>query len=157
MAYLRVIPRDLFNEAGLLKCYGRLWILLDELHHHDAHLSEGDGAPFLIEQDDGDGSITVASLPFRVNGNAWRLARPLNSRRPWPLYARRHDEEVEVFTEDGQFTLEFERLVGAHARLQTDDDRCTSPGGHVWVTQEGDDIAGEGRSYCEQCGADGDA
>jgi hypothetical protein len=34
---------------------------------------------------------------------------------------------------------------------------CTNPGGHSWVTQKGDDIAGEGRSYCEWCGADGDA
>lgn len=28
--YIRVVPRDLFNEGDLLKCYGRLWILLDE-------------------------------------------------------------------------------------------------------------------------------
>jgi hypothetical protein len=30
--------------------------------------------------------------------------------------------------------------------------RCTNPGGHVWVVSDEDD-----RSYCEQCGADGDA
>lgn len=27
--YIRVLPRDLFNEADLLKCVARLWILLD--------------------------------------------------------------------------------------------------------------------------------
>ena len=27
MAYTREIPRDLFNEANLLKCYGRLALL----------------------------------------------------------------------------------------------------------------------------------
>lgn len=31
MSYFRVIPRDLFNEASLLKCYGRLAILLDDM------------------------------------------------------------------------------------------------------------------------------
>ena len=29
--------------------------------------------------------------------------------------------------------------------------------GHAFVVQEGFDIIGEGRSYCEWCGADGDA
>lgn len=112
MAYQRVIPRDLFNEASLLKCYAHLWMLLERFHHHDAHLSEGDGAPFRIEQDPGSGGLTVANLPFRINGNAWNLFRPLNSREPWPLYAERHDEEVAVFTEDGQLTEAFVRLVG---------------------------------------------
>jgi hypothetical protein len=43
------------------------------------------------------------------------------------------------------------------------DDKCTDPGGHSWVytgtAYGGDDDSyhGEGRSYCEFCGADGDA
>ena len=32
---------------------------------------------------------------------------------------------------------------------------CSDPGGHSWVVQEVE--SGEGRSYCEWCGADGDA
>jgi hypothetical protein len=50
----------------------------------------------------------------------------------------------------------------------TDDDdepggKCTMPGGHSWVysgtAYGGDDASyhGEGRCYCEHCGADGDA
>ncbi len=113
MAYVRVIPRDLFNEADLLKCLGRVWILLDKMHHHDAHFDDGDGDPFMITQDESDGSISVSSLPFHINGNRWCLRRPLNARAPWPLYANRHDDEVAVFTEDGVFTGDFERLVGA--------------------------------------------
>lgn len=43
------------------------------------------------------------------------------------------------------------------------DDGCTDPGGHSWVctgtAYGGDDerYCGEGRTYCEFCGADGDA
>jgi hypothetical protein len=41
-----------------------------------------------------------------------------------------------------------------------DDDECTDPRGHHWVIEgAADDYpgAGEGRCYCEHCGADGDA
>ena len=31
MSYPRVIPRDLFNEASLLKCYGQVYLKLEEL------------------------------------------------------------------------------------------------------------------------------
>ena len=51
MTYTRVIPRDLFNEGDLLKCYGRLWILLDETRGHVAQLGEEEqlpSAPFEI-------------------------------------------------------------------------------------------------------------
>lgn len=43
------------------------------------------------------------------------------------------------------------------------DDACSDPGGHSWVctgTEYGgddDSYHGEGRCYCEFCGADGDA
>lgn len=53
------------------------------------------------------------------------------------------------------------------ALLEADDDGsdrpCTDPGGHVWAytgtAYGGDDerYMGEGRAYCEHCGADGDA
>ncbi len=31
MPYHRVLPRDLFNDANLLKCMGRLIMLIDDL------------------------------------------------------------------------------------------------------------------------------
>lgn len=117
MTYTRVIPRDLFNEADLLKCYGRLWILLDETRGHSARLgdaeSEHSGAPFEIRQDEADGSISVANVPFTIRGERWRLSRPLNCRSPWPLWCSSPDEETceRVFTEEGRFSPEFVQLI----------------------------------------------
>jgi hypothetical protein len=117
MSYRRVIPRDLFNEADLLKCYGRLWLCLDNLARgHAAQLGDDDGdhdgAPFRIEQG-ASGDITVANVPFKIHGNDWRLTRPLNSREPWPLYAENDDECVSVFTGDGELSAEFRALIRA--------------------------------------------
>lgn len=117
MTYTRVIPRDLFNEANLLKCYGRLWILLDETCGHNARLGdkagEHSGEPFEIVRDESDGSLSVANVPFTVAGEAWTLSRPLNAREPWPLWCSSPDEEIceRVFTEEGQFSPEFVQLI----------------------------------------------
>ena len=122
MTYRRVIPRDLFNEANLLKCYGRLWLCLDKLRDHKATLGDepngqdpGDhsGGAFVVEQNPDDGSITLANVSFCVDGERLRLARPLNSRDPWPLWV--DDEEAGicecVFTDEGELTPEFVAIV----------------------------------------------
>lgn len=113
MSYVRVIPRDLFNEANLLKCLGQLVLLL-ERRDHTAFLDEPIGSsPFRIEQDSASGAISVTNLPFTIQRKPWRLTRPLNSRQPWPLYAESEDGEqcVAVFEEDGLFTQEFLALI----------------------------------------------
>jgi hypothetical protein len=107
------VPRDLFNEADLLKCYGRLWIELDNRGAHMAVLDEGDGSPFEIVQDQSDGSTSVANIELRIAERPYRLSRPLNSRLPWRLYVDVDDEPVGVFTPDGQLTPEFLDLIGA--------------------------------------------
>jgi hypothetical protein len=116
MTYRRVVPRDLFNEGDLLKCYGRVWILLQG-GAFDASLGEGEGDPFDIQQDESDGSLSIPSLPFTIRGAVWRLWRPLNSREPWPLRASSPDEEqtVDVFTADGHFSQEFLAVLSAGA------------------------------------------
>lgn len=119
MSYQRVIPRDLFNESSLLKCYGRLSILLGETAGHRARLIH-DGAPFAISQDPSDGSITISNVHLIVSDALQsiftehvRLYRPLNSREPWPLYAMRaDDEEVAVFDDQGWLTDQMRRLIG---------------------------------------------
>lgn len=116
MTYQRVIPRDLFNEASLLKCYGRLWIVLDNTQGHKARLHH-DGGAFEPQQDSTDGSLTLwPSVEFIIDGQLpVRLWRPLNSREPWPLYAMVQNgefNEVEVFDINGYLTDTFRRIIG---------------------------------------------
>lgn len=113
--YTRVIPRDLFNEANLLKCYGKLWIAL-ESRRYDATLSDDDlprETPFHIVQSQDDGSLTIDNLAFKIKGELYRLWRPSNSRDPWPLYFSSMDDEIceRVFSDDGSLSPEFKRLT----------------------------------------------
>lgn len=110
--YLRVIPRDLFNEGNLLKCYGQIYLNLERLNVDAQLLDDGsldDGSPFRITQDL-DGNLTVLNVYLRVRGTRMPLRRPLNARSPYPLYMgfERYGEEDElaVFNDDGTFSKE---------------------------------------------------
>ncbi len=121
MTYRRVIPRDLFNEANLLKCLGRLWLCLDQVRDHSATLGthngydpgDHDGEPFAIVQNEDDGSISVANFPFTVRGTRFFLSRPLNSREPWPLWCGDESGEIclEVFNGAGDLSAEFLEFI----------------------------------------------
>lgn len=71
------------------------------------------------------------------------------------------DETRFLYVNDHVWYLEVR--VNADDDQGDEDDACTDPGGHRFVctgtAYGGDDASyhGEGRSYCEHCGADGDA
>lgn len=114
MGYYRVVPRDLFNESNLLKCYGGLYIKLDDMGIGGVALVESEpGAPFRIVQDPSDGSLFVENVNLYVRGKCVHLYRPLNSREPWPLYVELSDrfDVLPVFDDDGNLTEEFEAFV----------------------------------------------
>lgn len=119
-AYQRVIPRDLFNEANLLKCLGRLWIVTERYQPHKIVI-EHDGNRFDVWQDD-DGDIGVHNIHIYIGGNQYRVVRPLNSRRSWPLYLERYPTErydrIPVFTEfaEGELHEEMLALLGVEHR-----------------------------------------
>ena len=120
MTYKRVIPRDLFNEANLLKCYGRLFINLETACLSGVELDH-DGRAFDVQQDPSSGGLFVSNVVLKVAGKPCRLHRPLNSREPWPLYLTDDaDEEFAVFNEDGTFTEEFVQHVTASATAEAD-------------------------------------
>jgi len=111
MSYIRVIPRDLFNEANLLKCFGRLWI---ETERFRCVRIEHDGDPFQIEQNEDSGSLSIANVQVRIGGRSCQVWRPLNSRDAWPLYLQVGDEdEIRVFTDEGALSSEMMALIEA--------------------------------------------
>lgn len=110
MSYRRVIPRDLFNEANLLKCYGQIFINLETVETPGIEL-EHDGEPFDVQQDMGSGDLYVANVKLVVRGTAIMLYRAFNSREPWPLYlTTENEDEVETFC--GRWIV-----LRGHARL----------------------------------------
>lgn len=107
MSYNRVIPRDLFNEADLLKCAGRIYINLETAGLENVELVHEDNA-FDIQQDENSGDTYISNVYLMINDNPCLLWRPLNSRDPWPVYLLNEDEEqVPVFNKDGSFSQEF--------------------------------------------------
>lgn len=100
--YYRVIPRDLFNEANLLKCLGRLVLAADTLSELDVTHDDG---PFRVEQNPDTGGLYCTNVRFFWKGQLMELERPLNSREPWPLYWVNSEEEIEVFDSEGNVIL----------------------------------------------------
>lgn len=107
--YKRVLPRDLFNEAKLLKCMGKLTLLIEDkmidnlIYHYDLE-------PFCACQNEADGSIYMGNIEvFRTGseGGKIELSTPLNSKEPWPLRALIGDEEFSVFDDEGNIADEF--------------------------------------------------
>ncbi len=115
--YVRVVPRDLFNEGDLLNCHGRLVIALEEIESRARFLDE-DVRRFEILQSQASGGIVIANVRFEIDGILHRLERPLNSRRRNPLMVEAKDgdpdfEPVRVFEEDGTLTADMLELIGA--------------------------------------------
>ncbi len=113
MSYLRVIPRDLFNEANLLKCYGQLYLNLEHLGMQDCLEHTDDEQAFAVHQYQHSGGLTLSNVQLVISGNELDLSRPLNSRRAFPLYAEYDGETISVFNDDGTFTPEMLKLIGA--------------------------------------------
>lgn len=106
--YFRVMPRDLFNEGNLLKCYGQLALqLLDHPIAGVELVRDEDWKPFTIAQDQDDGSLRMDCTELLAHGHAVALYRPLNSRSPWPLWAVIEDEAIPVFDDQGAFDAGF--------------------------------------------------
>ena len=110
MNYVRVIPRDLFNEAKLLECVGQLCLLIHDgkcapLQVVHSHPEQG----FCVGQNKSDGSVYVMNLDFYVpKGPVIPFNSPLNSRQPYPLLCNdENDAEIAVFYDNGVLSAEF--------------------------------------------------
>lgn len=109
MTYQRVIPRDFFNEAKLLKCMGLLAMkVLDNQLPEGIKIGiEDNGESFDIIQMEYCGDITVNNYPVTVNGIELLFASKYNSKSNFPLYCEIDYEPIIVFNEIGDFSNEF--------------------------------------------------
>jgi hypothetical protein len=111
--YQRVIPRDLFNESKLLKCLGRLALLI-----HDGRLPgvemEHDGEAFIIDQREDDGGLTCETVRFSIQGEPLTLFTAYNSRAAYPLFCETTEmETLAILNDDGTPTAEFMEITTA--------------------------------------------
>jgi DNA-binding response OmpR family regulator len=108
--YTRVVPRDLFNEAKLLKCLGKVALsILDgklkEFNLTEKHTHEDEG--FIVLQNE-DGDIMCENYRVFKGKEEIYLFTRLNSRANWPLMTIDHrNEYIEVLNDEGKFTKEF--------------------------------------------------
>lgn len=107
--YPRVIPRDLFNESKLLKCIGRLVLLVHDNLAPEGIEYEEHGQPFEIALLD-EGSLTIANLQLTIKGRPVTFKTTYNSKDNYPLYAEYDYVDYGVFEEDGSFSQEFYKL-----------------------------------------------
>jgi hypothetical protein len=110
MSYFRVIPRDLFNEAKLLKGLGKIALMIhDNSLPYVTCVHEDERAGFKIFQNPTDGSINVSNLYFfDNNGTPIYFYHPLNCKDNWPLMMEYEGDTYYVFDEKGNFMLDKE-------------------------------------------------
>lgn len=106
MSYLRVIPRDLFNEAKLLKCIGRLCLMIHDGDGLGVTFSHNDEA-FDIRQDESDGSLFIRNIHFFLDKKRIGFHTAYNSKRNYPLLFNLNDNFEFVFDDEGNYTAEY--------------------------------------------------
>lgn len=104
--YTRVIPRDFFNEAKLLKCMGQLALkILDAQTPCNIRIEE-EGEPFRIELSE-EGSLFVANYNVFVKDVLCTFKTTYNSKSNWPLLCEHDYNEYRVFDDSGNWDDEF--------------------------------------------------
>lgn len=110
MKYERVIPRDFFNEAKLLKCLGLLSVkILDNMIPAGIKIEITEsGKAFDVRQDENDGGLYINNYSVKINGSSVLMKTIYNSKDNYPLLCTYNDyEEVLVFDESGEFSDDF--------------------------------------------------
>ncbi len=108
----RVIPRDFFNEAKLLKCMGvlALSVLDNTMPDGIDILIEESGQPFDIVLDEMWGLLIVSNYRVSINDEEYMVGTTYNSKEAFPFVVVVEDTEYEVFNEQGKFSHEFIEL-----------------------------------------------
>ena len=108
--YNRVFPRDFFNESKLLKCLGRLSLLVhDRLAPKEItmeHIITDSQQGIEIGLMD-DGHLRANNIVIAINGAPAIFKTVYNSKARYPFYLDYEYCEYPVFDDNGDFTEEF--------------------------------------------------
>ena len=109
---MKVVPRDLFNDANILMNFGNLYIQLEKINEHDLMQSNVEaGDQFKINMDKSDGSTSIRGVELVIDGNIIEVWRPLNTREKWSLWFRGEEDDYEVFDDEGNLSVELLSLI----------------------------------------------
>jgi hypothetical protein len=116
MNYIRVIPRDLFNEAKLLKCLAQLSLLIHDGVNIRWNLTLNHDKPengFEIDLDQANLWLFCQNLKLLLNEKQRiPLFTPYNSKEPYPLFTLDQNENfIDVLTTKGQLHPDFIKLL----------------------------------------------
>lgn len=113
MTYFRVIPRDLFNEGDLLKCFGQLYLGLEKIRMEHLLVHTDEQGYFQVAQSQDDGSLWLKNVQLIVRGQIVTLSRPLNARSKYPLWLTSGDDvEIRVFDDAGNLSQDMLKFLG---------------------------------------------
>lgn len=111
MTYTRVFPRDFFNEAKLLKCIGRLFLLKLDGFMEEEPLNKivirCDSNGFIIGQEQSAGGLFILNMYSAINNEKVIFCTKYNSKEKYPLELMTLNYKyIAVFNEEGNFTTE---------------------------------------------------
>ena len=109
MPYIRVIPRDLFNESKLLKCLGQVVLAIETgKAPQGMGYEQLEDTGFEVVQTPSTGSLWCPNIVFTYGHETLALCTAYNSRDAYPLYVETDTgEELRVLNDDGTFAETF--------------------------------------------------
>lgn len=113
MSYVRVLPRDLFNEAKLLRELAFLTLLCYDEQAGGLEFEHDEPENgFRIELDVDNCELYVENLRFSIGEERVHLGTNYNSRSQHPLHFECGEKSGFVFESEKVFTDEFKELIG---------------------------------------------
>ena len=104
MSYNRVLPRDLFNEAKLLKCIGKISLLIHDNVIQGLRMEHNGGA-FEVRQGISGELMLNNVLFYDSEGTEVFFSTPLNSKDNWPIEMEYKGEFYYPLNESGEYQL----------------------------------------------------
>ncbi len=117
MEHFRVIPRDFFNEAKLLKCLGHFEICI--MDHplpgleFEVHF---EGGPFVVRQNQSDATLYCENYRVFLAGEELKLYTIYNSKDAYPLYGEYKGQHFLIFDERGFFIADLKGGLNGTAK-----------------------------------------